>query len=120
MVVGLFLAIGVWWAIYMGIERFQPAAVLETQTKKVDKTIDAAKKDAQNTQKKWEALLQSGKQMLQSGADSAIASWQALLNQKKLEAEQYLQNQKNQLKEEAKAAVQAEAKNQIDKVFKWR
>jgi hypothetical protein len=41
-----------------------------------------------------------------------------LLNQKKAEAEQYLQNQKNQLKEEAKAAVQSEAKNQIDKVFK--
>lgn len=61
--------------------------------------------------------MQSGVQKLESGAQNLLQSWQVLFDQKKQEAEQYLRDQRDQLKADAQQAVQDAAKEKIDSFF---
>lgn len=120
MILGLLLVGGVGTWLYVGVQHFQPAKILDRQSEKVDQNIETAKKNLDQQKMRWQALIDSGKQLLQSWVDAAIASGEALYQQKKKEAELYMQQQKVKLEAEAKARVQAEAKKQIDNVFNWK
>jgi hypothetical protein len=65
-------------------------------------------------------LVQSGKQMMSSGVDAIVASWNSIYDQKKKEAEEYLLQQKEQLKKDAQKKLEDEAKKKIEWVFSNR
>ena len=61
--------------------------------------------------------MSSGVQKLESGAQNLLQSWQALFNQKKQDAEDYIRDQKEQLKDSAQQALQDAAKEKINSLF---
>ncbi len=71
-------------------------------------------------QQKADAMINSGKQYVESGTQQMIASWEALWAQKKLEAEAYILDQKAKLKAEAQAKLEAEARKKIQWAFSGR
>ncbi len=79
--------------------------------------IELKFKDAQN---QANTMINSGKQYIWSWAQQIMASWEALLQQKKLEAEAYILEQKEKLKAEAQIKLEAEAKKKINWVFSGR
>ena len=85
---------------------------------------DIAKENIKNTldvtQSQANTLIISGRQYVESGVNTILLSWSALLEQKKLETQQYLLIQKQKLKLEAQAVVEAEAKKKIQWVFSGR
>lgn len=71
-------------------------------------------------QQSSDALKQQAEKGLQnaaSGAQQVIQSWQKLFDAKKLEAEQYMKAQKEQLKLQAQQKLEEEAKKKIQGVF---
>lgn len=81
------------------------------------KELELKLKDAQE---KADSMINSGKQYMESGTQQIIASWQALWEQKKIEAEAYILDQKAKLKAEAQAKIEAEAKKKINWAFSGR
>ncbi len=108
--IGVLFVIVAWIAIYKAVTFFQFQWDLKNSAQK---QVDAATNKAN-------ALVESGKQMISSGVDSIVASWNSLYEQKKKEAEAYLLQQKEQLKQEAQKRLEEEAKKKIEWVFNNR
>lgn len=99
------------FGIYKASSLFDFADTIpETKT-----TIENKVKDSVDQSKSYaETAILSGKQIVASWAQQIILSWQALLDQKKKEAEAYLLQQKEQLKAEAQKALEEEAKRKYN------
>ena len=74
----------------------------------------------QEVKNQTDVMINSWKQYIWSGAQKIIASGEALLQQKKQEAEAYLLDQKEKLKAEAQKKLEQEAKKKIEWVFSGR
>lgn len=105
--------VGVW--IYKASTMFSLQDTFWTENVKtqVNEKIEDTKVQA-------DVLINSGKQYIQSWVDHIVLSWQALLEEKKIEAQQYLMIQKQKLKLEAQTRLEAEAKKKIQWVFTGR
>ena len=64
--------------------------------------------------------IDSGIQLLGSGADRLLVSGQVVMEQKRQQVLKYIQQQKDELKKQAQKTVEDEAKKKIQNVFNGR
>jgi hypothetical protein len=91
----------------------------DAQTTIVKKSAGLSQ-ELQSWVNKAQSAIHSGIQMVGSGAQRLVASWQALLEQKKLEASTYIQQQKDALKQQTQKTIEDEAKKKIQGIFSGR
>ncbi len=113
-IVWIIVLVGIAFWIYKTWTMFDLQKTFWTSQKE---EIELKFKDAQQ---KADTMINSGKQYVWSGAQQIMASGEALLQQKKLEAEAYLLEQKEKLKAEAQRKLEEEAKKKINWVFSGR
>ena len=113
-IVWIIVIVGIAFWIYKTWTMFDLQKTFGTNQKEnIELKFNEAKQQA-------DTMINSGKQYVESGAQQIMASGEALLQQKKLEAEAYLLEQKEKLKAEAQRKLEAEAKKKINWVFSGR
>ncbi len=115
-ILALIILLGVWFGIYKATTMFDltnKISPTHNMQKNITDTFDKTRATAESAINSWKQYILSGWQQL-------ILSWQALIDQKKREAEQYLLDQKEKLKAEAQKKLEEEAKKKIQWAFSGR
>lgn len=115
-ILALLVLAGVGFGIYKASTMFDLSSKVK-QTQQVEKSISDTFDKTKTTA---ETAINSWKQYILSWWQQLLLSWQALIDQKKREAEQYLLDQKEKLKAEAQKALEEEAKKKIQWAFSGR
>ncbi len=106
-----------WYAVYKGTN-MKDFFHIPSMSSSTGTTISgSAQFDLQGSTDKITDQAQQGLQRVASGTQQLIQSWQKLFDEKKLQAEKYMQGQRDELKRQAQQKLEDEAKKKIQWVF---
>lgn len=109
----ILLWIVVVWSVWYGV--YKISTIFSDSTVVIP--VQALQNKMQDAKSYSDNIVKNGLQYAESWAQNLLASGQKLLDQKKIEAEQYLIQQKEQLKADAQKRLEEEAKKQIQALF---